>query len=292
MTLPLDSHTGRVKNLLSCMICNASSTVVSGDTDSGFGVITVDTGVKSKGNSFATARIIMSLNPNIPTNRPFSTTNAALRASAILCPVSWIVVNGETMVDGLPAKTVRRASSAALLLFSLLCSSLDIASFKHFAISNTPTTVPLASVTGRWRNRFSTMVINASVAGSDMDTHEGLEVMTSATQVLEARRFFATTRRVTSVSVMIPASSPALLVIMAASPLLLASICAMESTVESEVDIMGAFGRSLDTGLLLVNDVARFFDTLLTLQAEMILVFVLSCNGVLNGVFTTAGGAA
>ena len=108
MTLPLDSHTGRVKNLLSCMICNASSTVVSGDTDSGFGVITVDTGVKSRGNSLATARDIMSLNPNMPTNRPFSTTSAAFRASAILCPVSWIVVDGETMVDGLPAKTVRR----------------------------------------------------------------------------------------------------------------------------------------------------------------------------------------
>ena len=69
-TITLDSNTGRVKNLLSCMICNASSKVVAGDTDSGFGVITVDTGVKSKGNSLATARDIMSLKPNMPTNRP------------------------------------------------------------------------------------------------------------------------------------------------------------------------------------------------------------------------------
>ena len=81
---------------------------MSGDTDSGFGVITVDTGVKAKGNSLATASDIdiMSLNLNMPTNRPFLTTSVAFRASAIICPVSWIVVGGETMVDGLPAKTV------------------------------------------------------------------------------------------------------------------------------------------------------------------------------------------
>ena len=136
------------------------------------------------------------------------------------------------------------------------------------------------------------MAIKASVAGSDMDTHDGFGVMTSATQVLDARRFFATTRRVTSVSVMIPANSPELLVMMAASPLLLASICTTESTVSSVVDIMGALGRSLETGLLLVNGVASLFDTLVTLRAEVRLLFVLSRNGVLNGVFTTAGSAA
>ena len=134
------------------------------------------------------------------------------------------------------------------------------------------------------------MVINASVAGSDMDTHEGLEVMTSETHVLEARRFFATTRRVTSVSVIIPASSPALLVIIAASPLLLASICTTESTVSSAVAIIGALGRSLETGLRLVDAAARFFDTLDTLRAE-VRPDVVSRNGFLNGVFTTAGGA-
>mmetsp|Transcript_3739 Transcript_3739/g.8331 ORF Transcript_3739/g.8331 Transcript_3739/m.8331 type:complete len:283 (-) Transcript_3739:94-942(-) len=106
-TLPLASQTGRVKNLLSCIIWSASNTVVSGDTDSGFGVMTVDTAVKSKGSSFAMARVIISLNPKIPTSWPLSTTNAALRASAIILPVSWIVVDGETMVDGLPAKMAR-----------------------------------------------------------------------------------------------------------------------------------------------------------------------------------------
>jgi len=81
---------------------------VSGDTASGFGVITVDTGVRSSGSSLAMARLIMSLKPKIPTNLPLSTTNAALRASAIIIPVSCNVVRGDTIVDGLPAKIVRK----------------------------------------------------------------------------------------------------------------------------------------------------------------------------------------
>ena len=54
--------------------------------------------------------------------------------------------------------------------------------------------------------------------------------------------------------VMIPAnSSPELLVMMAASPLLIASIFTTESTVSSEVDIMGALGRSFDTLRVLLD---------------------------------------
>jgi len=48
---------------------------------------------------------------------------------------------------------------------------------------------------------------------------------------------------------------------------------------------MGALGRSLETGLLLVNVVAKLFDTL---AAVMGLVIALTCNGVLNA-FTAAG---
>ena len=70
--------------------------------------MTFDTAVRFNGNSFAMALVIMSLKPKIPTSRPFSTTNAALRASAIMEPVSWIDVDGETMVDGLPARILRR----------------------------------------------------------------------------------------------------------------------------------------------------------------------------------------
>ena len=55
---------------------------------------------------------------------------------------------------------------------------------------------------------------------------------------------------------------------------------------------MGALGRSLETGLLLVNGVARLFDALVTLRAEVRLLFVLSRNGVLNGVFKTAGSVS
>ena len=107
ITAPLDSHTGRVRNLLSCIICKASSTVVSGDTASGLGVITEDTLVSSKGNSFAMARLIMSLKPKMPSNFPFFTTKAAFRASAIIAPTSWREAVGGTIVDGLPAKMLR-----------------------------------------------------------------------------------------------------------------------------------------------------------------------------------------
>ena len=116
------------------------------------------------------------------------------------------------------------ASSAALLLLSALRSNLVIASFRHFAISNTPTTAPFSSVTGRWRKRFSTIVTSASVAGSDIETQVGLAVMIDETLVEAADRFLATNLRVTSVSVTIPASPPLRSVITAASPLLLASI--------------------------------------------------------------------
>ena len=101
-TVPSDSHTGRVKNLLSCIVCSASNTVRSGETDSGLAVITADMLVVSSGKSFATALVIMSLNPNIPTKRPLSTTNAAFRRSAISSPASWTEVVRETIVAGLP----------------------------------------------------------------------------------------------------------------------------------------------------------------------------------------------
>ena len=184
--MPSFSHTGKFKNLLSCIVCNASITVISGDTDSGLGVITVLTTVCSRGNSFATALLIISLKPNIPTSLPFSTTNAAFFASAIATAVFLRLVPGVTIVAGLPERRLRNvgealppnacaisgpsscvniaaccppapcnvaicftASSAALLLCSSTFSSLLIASFKHFAMSSTPTIAPLSSTTGR-----------------------------------------------------------------------------------------------------------------------------------------------
>ena len=68
------------------------------------------------------------------------------------------------------------------------------------------------------------MVTKASVAGSDIDTQDGFGVITSDTRVDDAGSCLATTRRVTSVSVMIPARPPLSSVMIAASPRLLASI--------------------------------------------------------------------
>jgi len=284
-TIPSSSHTGSVKNLFSCIICIASNTVISGVTDSGFGVITLVTSVSSKGSSFATQRDIMSLKPKIPTNSPSSTTSAALRASAIFTPASRTFVPGLTIVAGLPASRLRKVgeafppnacsingpnniciaaawvppapcrlaiclimSPAASLLFTFAFSSLLIVSCKHFPISNKPTMVPSSSTTGKWRKWFSIIVPSASIALSDIDTQVGLEVITSVTHILDGSRYFATTRRVTSVSVNMPARPPFAPTTKDASPRLLASICATDKTLSSTFDNIGFFGRSFDTG--------------------------------------------
>ena len=58
-------------------------------------------------------------------------------------------------------------------------------------------------------------------------------------------------------------------------------------------DIIGALGRSLDTGLLFVNVVARFFVTPTalggaTMGFKGLVTVLLPRTGVLNGVFTIA----
>jgi len=81
---------------------------MSGETDSGSGVITLDIAVSFKGSSLAIARVIISLKPKIPTSSPSSTTRAAFRRSAIISPASLKLVSGLTMVAGLPAKILRK----------------------------------------------------------------------------------------------------------------------------------------------------------------------------------------
>jgi len=174
--------------LLSCITCKASTTVRSGDTNSGFGVITFDTGVLSRGSSFATALVIMSLKPKIPTNSPFSTTNEAFLDSDINMPASLMEELGLTIDLGFPASKLRSvgevfppkacdmsgprrscraaawavpapcrpascftASWAASFPCSFARSSLLMASFRHFAISSNPTMDPSSSKTGKWR---------------------------------------------------------------------------------------------------------------------------------------------
>jgi hypothetical protein len=61
--------------------------------------------------------------------------------------------------------------------------------------------------------------------------------------------------------------------------------------VSSDVEIIGALGRSLDTGVLLANAGGRSKDNLFTLLVEADPAFVLFRNGALIGAFTTEGGA-
>ena len=77
------------------------------------------------------------------------------------------------------------------------------------------------------------MVTNASVAGSDIDTHDGFAVMTSVMQVVIGGSFLATKRRVISVSVTIPASPPSWSVMIAASQCFAAISCTISRTLLS-----------------------------------------------------------
>ena len=93
---------------------------MSGDTDSGLGVMTDATDVCSRGSSFATALLIMSLKPKIPTSSPsWSTTRAAFFASAMDMAVFFKFVPGDTIVAGLPASRVRSVGEA---LFPKACA--------------------------------------------------------------------------------------------------------------------------------------------------------------------------
>ena len=127
----------------------------------------------------------------------------------------------------------------------------------------------------------------ASVAGSDIDTQDGFAVITSDTRVDDAGSCLATTRRVTSVSVMIPARPPLLSVIIAASPRLLANNWVTANTVLSEWAITGAFGRSFDTGRSFLSGAAD----LATLAAAFAMSneLVLSLNAALIGALATTG---
>ena len=144
--------------------------------------------------------------------------------------------------------TCSTASSATLLLRFTECSTFDIASFRHFAMSRRPTTAPSSSITGTWRKWFSTIVVIASIAESDIDTQVGFGVITWLIGVVLIVRLFATTRRVISVSVMIPTRHPEWSTISEASPRLFASICVTVRTVSLTLDNSAFFGRSWDTG--------------------------------------------
>jgi len=88
------------------------------------------------------------------------------------------------------------------------------------------------------------------MAGSDIDTHVGFGVITFET-LQDVSTSLATTRRVISVSVMIPAR-PDLPITKDAAPRFFASICVTARMLSSTLDTNGFFGRSFDTGRSLV----------------------------------------
>jgi len=102
-------------------------------------------------------------------------------------------------------------------------------------------------------------VLSASIAESVRDTTVGFGVITSDTGVEDGLRYFAATRRVTSVSVIIPASPPLAPTTKEASPRLFASICATVKTLSVTFDNIGFLGRNTDTGLSILLPSVFFF---------------------------------
>ena len=115
-------------------------------------------------------------------------------------------------------------------------------------MSRRPTTAPRLSSTGKWRNRFSTIMSKASSAGSSVHTHLGFFVITSRILVDSASTPFDTTRRVTSLSVKIPESSPRSFTSNAASTRFDAIVHVAASMVMSSVSTTGTRGCNFVTG--------------------------------------------
>jgi len=272
--------------------------------------MTDDTSVTSNGSSLATQRLRQSLNEKIPTNSPLSTTKAAFLLSDIFIPASNTLVWGLTMVVGIPTSILRsdgdvlspkafsingansickaaawdpsppweattsmRAPCAAEELLSWDFSSLLIASFKHFAMSSTPTTPLLLSVTGRCRKPFETMVVSASIAESSIETQVGFNVAILDILVEEASSSLATNLLVISVSVTMPARPPSSSTTRDEDARFDAISFATARAVSLCCATSGFLGRSLDTGrsssgyVWRLDDFLRFFGCLLSDRA-------------------------
>ena len=127
-------------------------------------------------------------------------------------------------------------------------SRIEMASYRHLAMSSRPTTTPCSSSTGRWRKRLSTIISSASRAESDECTHLGFFVITAEVTVPAATRDIEITRRVTSLSVRMPDKAPSASSSSAASTRLRAIFLATSKMLSVSSAVMGALGLSLDTG--------------------------------------------
>mmetsp|Transcript_107154 Transcript_107154/g.311159 ORF Transcript_107154/g.311159 Transcript_107154/m.311159 type:complete len:210 (+) Transcript_107154:1-630(+) len=113
-------------------------------------------------------------------------------------------------------------------------------------MSSTATMLPSASSTGRWRKWLSIIMISASVALSSIRTHFGFFVMIASTDV-DGSTSLATTRRIMSVLVTMPARQPLSPVSRAESVLAAAIAFDTSRTLEAAARINGFFGRSRAT---------------------------------------------
>ena len=171
--------------------------------------------------------------PNIWSIKAFIATNW----ECLLLPVTFIeavAIISDITSTPLP---VDLSCEAAL-------SKTEIASYKHFAMSSSPTTDPSLSSTGKWRNLLSTIISNASRAESSSCTHFGFFVITSLTHTSDGFTNWLTTLLVMSLSVMIPDNDPSSSSNRAAStrhPLILHATSSIELL--SGI-VTGALGRS------------------------------------------------
>mmetsp|Transcript_2100 Transcript_2100/g.2551 ORF Transcript_2100/g.2551 Transcript_2100/m.2551 type:complete len:337 (+) Transcript_2100:986-1996(+) len=250
---------------------------------SGSVVITDDTGVDARGIPLAITLVQTSLKVRIPTKRSSSTIRAALRQSDIRSAANSTVSPGDTMLCGLPIKSLCKvgkafppvacaisgsknadrtaawpppfppmtfiiASLAAVFALFSASSSFVMASLRHLLISKTPQIAPRSHTTGKCLYRFLIIVDNASIAESVMVTQVGLGVMTWDNSVVAGSRCLAATRRVISVSVIIPTKVAESSIITAALLRLAANSFEHEKTVSVLLMSNGFFRRSLDTG--------------------------------------------
>mmetsp|Transcript_107153 Transcript_107153/g.311154 ORF Transcript_107153/g.311154 Transcript_107153/m.311154 type:complete len:218 (+) Transcript_107153:1-654(+) len=133
-------------------------------------------------------------------------------------------------------------------------------------MSSTATMLPSASSTGRWRKWLSIIMISASVALSSIRTHFGFFVMIASTDV-DGSTSLATTRRIMSVLVTMPARQPLSPVSRAESVLAAAIAFDTSRTLEAAARINGFFGRSraTDRSFSFTCSTADAFEALRTL---------------------------
>eukprot|EP00964_Phaeocystis_antarctica_P088367 scaffold56226_cov66-Phaeocystis_antarctica.AAC.7 len=197
-----------------------------------------------------------------PMTPPGASTNTALRccamSTAALVTLAWAQIAAGTSISltRLPPPLtafvpplVASVASVALVLVVVWASSRQasvgekrvracirstaaMASYRHLAMSSSPTTVPASSSTGRWRKRCAIIVTTASTALSAVATQRGPAVMASRTNIASGARPSATSLVATSLLVRMPSSVPSARSTRPASALATDSCCTAAAMVD------------------------------------------------------------